>query len=323
MTEHQQKIVLVISSGMPVESVEGVQIAAAGAEIVTPRDNAEEISAAIPGAAALINCPRHLFTPELLRQAGNGLRWVHIGGAGIEQFLFPEFVESGITLTNGKIIQGPSVADHAMALLLSITRNIHRVVRGQTVRDMPRPLELRGKVMTVIGVGGIGMLIAERAHAFGMKITGVSPEYVAMTSFIEDILPPDRLHEALAASDVVVMAAPVTGASRRMMAAREFSAMKRGGIYVAVSRGVPTDTEALADALNSGHLSAAGLDVTDPEPLADDHPLRAMPNVVITPHIAGPSDHNRERSLALLKANAAQFVAGRPLYNIVDKKLGY
>ena len=92
---------------------------------------------------------------------------------------------------------------------------------------------------------------------------------------------------------------------------------------MAVSRGVPTDTEALADALNSGHLSAAGLDVTDPEPLADDHPLRAMPNVVITPHIAGPSDHNRERSLALLKANAAQFVAGRPLYNIVDKKLGY
>jgi len=323
MTKQSKRIVLVTSTGMPAEWVESVRTAAVGAEVVTPRDNAEEISAAIPGADALINCPRHLFTPELLRQAGNNLQWVHIGGAGIEEFLIPEFVESDITLTNGKIIQGPSVADHAMALLLSITRNIHRVVRGQTVREMPRPLELRGKVMTVIGVGGIGMLIAERAHAFGMKVIAVSPDYVAMTSFIEDFLPPERLHEALEKSDVVVMAAPVTGASRRMMGQAEFSAMKQGGIYVAVSRGVPTDTNALVEALQNGHLAAAGLDVTDPEPLPDDHPLRAMPNVVITPHIAGPSDHNRERSLVLLKANAAQFVAGRPLYNVVDKKLGY
>jgi phosphoglycerate dehydrogenase-like enzyme len=131
------------------------------------------------------------------------------------------------------------------------------------------------------------------------------------------------LHEALAKSDVVVMAAPVTDASRKMMGREEFKAMKQGSIFVAVSRGVPTETEALVEALESGHLAAAGLDVTDPEPLADDHPLRTMPNVVITPHIAGPSDHNRERSLTLLKANTAQFVAGRPLYNIVDKKLGY
>ena len=323
MTKQSKRIVLVTSTGMPPEWVEGVRTAAAGAEIVTPRDNAEEISAAIPGADALINCPRHIFTAELMRQAGNNLQWVHIGGAGIEEFLIPEFVESGITLTNGKIIQGPSVADHAMALLLSITRNIHRVVRGQQVRDMPRPMELRGKVMTVIGVGGIGMLVAERAHAFGMKVIGVSPDYVAMTSFIEDFLPPERLHEALEKSDVVVMAAPATGASRKMMAAAEFSAIKQGGIYIAVSRGVPTDTDALVEALQSGKLSAAGLDVTDPEPLPDDHPLRAMPNVVITPHIAGPSDHNRVRSLTLLKANVAQFVAGGTLYNIVDKKLGY
>ena len=323
MTKQSKRIVLVTSTGMPVEWVEGVRTAAAGAEIITPRDNAEEISAAISGADALINCPRHLFTAELLRQAGNNLQWVHIGGAGIEEFLIPEFIESSITLTNGKILQGPSVADHAMALLLSITRNIHRVVRGQTVREMPRPLELRGKVMTVIGVGGIGMLIAERAHAFGMKVIGVSPDYVAMTSFIEDFLPPERLHEALEKSDVVVMAAPVTGASRKMMASAEFNSMKQDSIYVAVSRGVPTDTDALVEALQSGKLSAAGLDVTDPEPLPDDHPLRAMSNVVITPHIAGPSDHNRERSLALLKANAAQFVAGRPLHNVVDKKLGY
>ncbi len=188
---------------------------------------------------------------------------------------------------------------------------------------MPRPLELRGKRLVTVGTGGIGMLVAERAVAFGMKVVGVNPDYVPMLSSFERVVPPEQLLEVLPEADVVVVAAPHTPASRRMFGRAQFEAMKPTAYFIAVSRGQLFDTEALTEALQSGQIAGAGIDVTDPEPLAEDHPLRQMRNVVITPHIAGLSEHNRERSFALIRANLERFVGGLPLYNVVDKALGY
>ena len=316
------RILLVISRGFPHEWADEIDAEMPGAEFVRAADNAEAIDRAVPGVDAMINCPRPLFSAELLRRAGNNLRWIHLGGAGCEEYLIPELVNSPITLTIGKILQGPPVADHAMALLLALTCRLNLVLRGRS-HDIPRPIELHDKTLIVIGVGGVGMLIAERARAFGMKVIGVDAAYVPMLSIVEAVHPPERLIEVLPEADAVIMAAPRTAASHRMMGGDEFAAMKRSAYFINVSRGATVDTEALVAALRAGALQGAGLDVTDPEPLPDDHPLRHMDNVVITPHIAGLSDHNRRRSFALIKENVQRFAAGRPLFNVVNKELGY
>lgn len=305
------------------EQVDEIKADIPAAGIVTAEDSADAIYDTVPGMNAMINCPRQIFSAEVLDRAGDSLRWIHVGGAGCAEFFIPRLVESNIVLTNGKIIQGPEAADHAMALLLSMTRNLHLVLRGKTGQSMPRPVELHGKTAVVIGLGGVGMLVAERARACGAKVIGVAADYAPMLSLFEKVYPPDRLREALAQGDVVVMAVPHTKASDRMMGSEQFAAMKPTAYYINVSRGATTDTEALTDALKAGRLQGAGLDVTDPEPLPEGHPLRHMDNVVLTPHIAGLSDHNRRRSFELIKANIERFVNNRPLINVVNKELGY
>ena len=105
------------------------------------------------------------------------MKWVHIGGAGVETFLFSEFVNSHIILTSGKLLQGPSVADHAIALLLAISRNLHLHIRKENLKNIKRPIELRGKTCGILGIGGIGFLVAERLKSFGMRIFGFDGEF--------------------------------------------------------------------------------------------------------------------------------------------------
>jgi phosphoglycerate dehydrogenase-like enzyme len=322
-TTTQPKILIVKSTGFSQSQCDEVAQTFTTAEFVFPDDTADAIASALPGVHAIINCPRPLFGPQILAGAGNHLKWIHVGGAGCEQFLISELVNSEVTLTNGKIIQGPEVADHAFALLLCLTRNIHLVERGQSVREMPRPIELYDKTLAVIGAGGIGLLVAERSRAFGMDVIAITPEFVPMLPSIRKFCPPDRMHEVLGEADVVVMAAPHTKDSYQMMARTEFQAMKKSAIYISVSRGANTDTEALVEALQNGEIAAAGLDVTDPEPLPEEHPLRQLQNVVLTPHIAGPSDQNRKRSFDLIIDNIGRFINGHHLYNIVDKQRGW
>jgi len=317
------KVLFVVGAPLPDDYVETIRMENENLDIVTCTDDRDSIIENLPGAEGLIGCPRHHFGADLIQAAGNSLRWVHVGGAGCDEFLIPELVDSEITLTNGKIIQGPEVSDHAMGLALCLSRNIHLSIKGLAVRDMPRPIELRRKTMVVIGAGGIGYLVAEKANAFGMRVLAVTPEYLEMASFIDKFYTVEQLHEALSEGDFVVMAAPKTADSYQMMGREEFSVMKNSAFYISVSRGGCTDTEALVEALKEGQLAGAGLDVTDPEPLAQDHPLRDMDNVVITPHIAGPSDKNRARTFELIRQNLLQFGRRKPLYNPVDKRLGY
>jgi phosphoglycerate dehydrogenase-like enzyme len=316
----QPRILIVTHPGFPESLVDEIRAATPSAEYVTAPD--EKVLERADRLDALIGCPRRMFTDELLDKTGSTLRWVHATGAGVEEFMIPRFIESDIVFTNGRIIQGPEVADHAMALLLALTRNLHLVLRGHA-GPMPRPIELRGKTVLVVGLGGIGMLVAERAAAFAMRVLGVNPEPVPMLRMIERVYPRDRLAEALPDADAVVVAAPVTGLTLGMFGRQEFALMKPTAYFIAVSRGRLTCTDALAEALREKRVAGAGLDVTDPEPLVHDHPLRAMPNVIITPHIAGHSDHNRQRSFELVKTNVDRFIRGLPLLNIVDKRLGY
>ncbi len=262
-------------------------------------------------------------------QAGKKLRWVHSTSAGVENTVWiPELKDSDIVLTNAKIFQGPEIADHAFGLLLTLTRNLkhynRRMDEGweRITPELPI-IELRRKTMLIVGLGGIGTQIAQRASAFDMRVLAVDPKDIPLMHIVERVVRPDQLHEVLPQADVVVSSVPHTPASEGMFGEKEFALMKDGVYFVNVSRGKVVQTEALVEALRSGKVLAAGLDVTNPEPLPKGHPLWKMKNVIITPHIATVSVQSRTRLLELIRSNIERFVSGKPLLNVVNKAKGY
>lgn len=271
------------------------------------------------------------ITPEQVR-AAKKLKWVQVMSAGVENVLFlsgsNDLRDSQIIVTNNKIVQGPEIADHAMAMLLFLSRHLYDFYGNQQRQAWQPPnrfsgIELRGKTAVVIGVGGIGTQIATRANAFGMEVIGVDPEDKPFLPFLKVVVKPEQLDEVIPQADVVFISAPHTPRSHKMMGAREFSLMKKNSYFIAVSRGGLYDLDGLVKALDDKRLAGAGVDVTDPEPLPKGHPLWTFENVIITPHIAGRSDHDRERMVGTAKENLKRFVEGKPLVNVVNKQNGY
>ncbi|MDA2929340.1 D-2-hydroxyacid dehydrogenase [Acidobacteria bacterium AH-259-O06] len=270
------------------------------------------------------------ITPEQVR-AGKKLRWVQTMSAGVERILHlsggTDLRDSDIILTNNQIVQGPEIADHAMAMLLTLTRDIDTFLEHKRLelwQGRPYPgVELNGRTAVIIGVGGIGTQIAFRAWAHGMTVIGVDPEDMPYMPIIKKVVKPDQLREVLPEADVVFVAAPHTPMSHKMMGPKEFELMKKDSYFIAVSRGGVYDLNALVAAIESSHLAGAGVDVTDPEPLPKGHPLWKCDNVIITPHIAGRSDKDRARMVETVKENIRRFVEGKPLVNVVAKQKGY
>jgi len=271
------------------------------------------------------------LTPELVR-AGKKLKWIQHYAAGVDDLMFPELADSDIVMTNSKIVQGPEIADHAFAMLLALTRKLNEIIPNHKKRvwDFGRyrerdnwPIELNGRTALVIGLGGIGMQVAQRAHAFGMKVIAIDPKDVPYILFVHASYRPDRLHELLPQADVIFVSAPLTASTHKMIGTAEFGRMKHGAYLIALSRGPIIDTDALVRALEDDRLAGAGLDVVDPEPLPKDHPLWKFENVILTPHMSGQSAKAWERRLELFKENARRFVTGAPLLHVVDKKKGY
>ena len=280
----------------------------------------------IVDADAVIGAP----TGELL-QKGKNVKWVQVMSAGVETVLHLSgssyLRDSDIVLTNNQIVQGPEIADHALALLLTLSRGLLKFERMRTDENwQPRPypgIELRGKTAVVVGVGGIGSQIALRAWAFGMTVIGVDPEDIPFSPFISRVVKPDMIDSVLPQADVLFISAPHTPQSHKMIGPKQFELLKQNAYFIAVSRGGTYDLNSLIKSLDSRRLSGAGVDVMDPEPLPKGNALWKFDNVVITPHIAGRSDMDRGRMVGTIQANIRRFIAGQPLINVVDKKKGY
>jgi phosphoglycerate dehydrogenase-like enzyme len=319
-----KKIMLVRSNGLRQEYIKEIIGLYGDSSFITADDRRDDIYSCASGINAIIGCPRSLMTAELIQIAGSSLEWIHHNGAGCETLFFDELVDREIVLTNGRIIQGPEVADHAFALLLTLTRNMPHYIRNPFEVAPSRPLELKGKTALIIGGGGgIGMLISERASVFGMNVIAVDDDYVNLTSFIQRAVLSENLLDTLPDADVVFMAAPLTPVTVGSINKNTLKQFKHGSYFINISRGQTVVTEDLVSALKSGLLRGVGLDVTDPEPLPADHILRHLHNVVLTPHIAGLSDRNHQRSFNLITDNISRYIKGLPLINIVDKRLHY
>ena len=258
---------------------------------------------------------------------GDKLRWVQTTGAGVDATLFPEFVESDVLLTSAKGTVGVHLAEHAMALLLGLTRGIATAIRKPSW-DQRMPIrnaawDLVGLTMGIVGLGGTGSDLAERAHGFGMRIIAVDPEVVEVPNHVEVCWKMDRFYDLLERSDVVAVCAPLTAETEGMFDEQAFARMRRHALLINVTRGKIVDEQALMAALKNGGIGGAGLDVTPQEPLPEAHPLWRMENVIVTPHAAGGSPNRTDRTVDLFCENLRRLLAGEPLLSVIDKRKGY
>jgi phosphoglycerate dehydrogenase-like enzyme len=268
-------------------------------------------------------------TPEFLR-AAKRLRWVQSRSAGVERVLaIPELRDRDeVVLTNFRAVHGPVIADHVFGLLLTLTRDLAAANDakrdGKWVREPKlERIGLEGRTMLVVGLGGIGTEIARRASGFGMRVIATRRGDDRAPDFVERVGKPNELLAMLPEADVVAIAVPLTSETQGMFGPEAFAAMRKGSYLINIARGQVVSTDALVEALQSGHLGGAGLDVTDPEPLPAGHVLWSLPNVVITAHVAGDAELTDQRAGAIELENLRRFGAGDPLLNVVDKKAGY
>lgn len=266
-------------------------------------------------------------------KSASSLRWIHSTSAGVENYLFPELVQSDVMLTNAKGCFAPCIAEHTFGLLFGLTRNIGGQIRNMSQGKwqgvpMDSVFEMKGLTMGIVGLGGIGSQVARRARAMDMHVIAVDimPKYKEQIGDICDevrLVQDNGLAWLLPRSDVILISAPHTKVSEGMIGAEQFGMMKKSAYFINVCRGKLVKTTALLNALKSGQIAGAGLDVTDPEPLPPDHELWTLPNVIITPHISARSPHNLVRLSEVFVENVKRYVNGYPLLNMVDKELGF
>jgi len=272
------------------------------------------------------------FTSRLTARAldaAPALRWVHSPAAGVGSMLFPEMKASSVILTNSRGMNAGAVAEHALMLILALARRLPEAVRAQDARrwisnDLSGLPMLRGRTLGIVGLGAIGCELARMAAGLGMVVIGTRREIDApMPEGVTEALDPGALPELLARADVVVLAAPLTEETRGLIGAHELGLMKPSAWLVNVARGKLVREQALVEALAAGVIAGAALDVVEHEPLARSSPLWGMPNVLITPHVAGFREDYWEAATELFAENLDRHLRGEQPANIVDKLAGY
>ena len=263
--------------------------------------------------------------------AAKRVRWVAVMSAGVEACLGkPALEKPGITVTNMRAVVGPVMAEHTIALMFALSRSLQVSIGRQATGEGwnrnfagSQPQALTGKTLLVAGLGGIGLEVAKRAHALGMKVIGTrnssreGPDYVSRVGLADEL--PAMIGEA----DVVVAALPLVPATTHLFDAKMFARMKKTAYFISVGRGGSVVTDDLVAALNAGTIAGAGLDVTDPEPLPKDHPLWKAKNIIISPHMSALSDLGQAARMLILKEQVRRFANGDKLLSVVDFKKGY
>lgn len=283
------------------------------------------IHAAVAAEVLVVTDFRTALLDRLL-PAASGLRWVHATSAGVDAVLGSrELRRNELPLTNARGIFDRPIAEHVLAMMLAFCKDLPETVRLQAKRTWRhRETErLEGKRLLVVGAGGIGRAVARLAAAAGLEVTGCGnnpreddPDF----GYLHGV---EQFHELLSRADFTVAATPLTAETRGLFDQAAFAAMRRGSRFINVGRGALVRTEALVEALQSGHLGGAALDVFEQEPLPYDHPLWAMPQVIVTPHMAGDVIGWRAALGRQFADNFLRWQRGEPLQNRVDKARGY
>ncbi len=254
------------------------------------------------------------------------LRWIQSSAAGLDHCLTPEVVASDILVTSASGVFADAVAEQTLALLLGLLRRLPTFFRNQQQKMFERcpTRDLHGATVGIVGFGGNGRRIAELLSAFRTKIvaTDMFPPR-ELPDHVKAVWPADQLDRLLEGSDIVILTLPLNARTRGLINRQRLFRMKPGSILINVARGPIVVEKDLVEALQSGHLWAAGLDVTEIEPLPEGSPLWDLPNVLLTPHVGAQSARRSDLVTELFAANLQRFFSGQPLLNLVDKELGF
>ena len=295
-----------------------------------PRAKLIEVSTAKPRQIAAADATIGVCSAEVLAQAKQ-LQWIQWMAVGVDRCVQqPLLHERHLLLTNLQHTMGPSMAEHVLGMMLALSRHFDYFlkeqqqahwVKGQSTT--PQLVDLDGKTVLVVGLGGIGMEVARRAHALGMRVIATrasgrdGPDYVSYVGL------PDELLKLASDADFVVNCAPLTPQTTGIFNREFFATLKPGAYFISVGRGPSTVTADLIAALGSGRLAGAGLDVVDPEPLPADSPLWHLPSVIITPHVSANTTVSKEQRNLVLVENLRRYTAGEQMISVVDIERGY
>jgi phosphoglycerate dehydrogenase-like enzyme len=311
---------------------------------ITRATSREDFEAVIAGAEIIFS-----WAPgEAAMAKASQLRWLHAPAAGVGAYLTPSFRKSGAIITNSRGAHAIPISEHVLGMLIALTRRLRAAIVEQTTTRMRRenwwvgshvPDELHGKTLGLFGYGAIGREVARRAQGFGMKIVALrrnpkavpdwDPELLRALGLpmeeprLDDVMGSDEFPRFLGQSDAVVVCAALTPETQGAFHAKAFARMKHGALFLNVGRGKIVREEDLVEAVRSGHLGGAALDVFESEPLPEASPLYTLENVILTPHVSGLSHGFWPRAMALFRANLVRYAGGLPLLNRVDPERGY
>lgn len=263
--------------------------------------------------------------------AAEQLRWIQASSAGVEWMRrVPALLErDDVVVTNMRGAHAATIAEHLFAMLLTFTRGLREFAEFQAREEWARGrlggklMAIKGLTMGIVGFGNIGRAIARRAHGFEMRVLAVDAQPVPPGEGVEEVWPLARLDDLCRESDVLAIACPITPETEGLIGPAQIALLKPGAFIMAMSRGGIVDEPALIEALQTGHLAGAGLDVTRVEPLPPGDPLWKAPNLIITPHNSAASRLTQDLVWSIFEENLGRFERGEPLLNVVDKRLGY
>jgi len=290
--------------------------------------NSAETFQAAAQASVLLNWSGSL---ELFRNVFGmcpHLLWVHSRSVGLERTLFPELIESPVPLTSSIGVFSASLGEFTLAAILYFAKDFRRMIRNQAagVWEAFDVTPVSGQTVGIVGYGDIGRAIASRVRPLGMSVLAVKrhpSSSRAADPLVDLVYGPERRTEMISRCDYVVVAAPLTAETRGMVGAQEFAAMKSTAVVINVGRGPIIDEPALLDALRTGRIKGAALDVFDREPLPPAHPFYKLENVLLSPHCADHTPDWLDQAMELFIAQYERFRKSEPLVNVVNKKLGY
>ena len=316
---------VVVRQGRP-EQLAEYQAMAPGVEIVMVESLEQARKEAVDAQAVLGFCDGEILANS------PGLFWIQVFGAGVESCVaYPAMHQGNRLLTNAQKIGSVGLAEHAIAMMMMLARGLDVYHANQLKGEWQQQaglersdhMELEGRTLLVVGLGGIGTGVAKRGHGLGMHVIAIRNSRREGPDYVEYVGLPGELNELAARADVVINTAPLTDETRGIFNTAFFHAMQPEAFFISVGRGGSTVTDDLVAALSSASIAGAGLDVTDPEPLPAGHPLWTMPRVLISPHTAGRSDKGRDRLYLMVKENLRRYVNGEAMLSVVDIERGY
>ncbi len=295
-------------------------IRACGPEVEVRVVRRDEAGPHLPDAEVLLSW----MVPDGWVEQARRLRWVHVTSAGVDHLLGGALWRSEVVITNSRGVHATPLAEHVLGWLLMFARNLHVHLHHQRQRRWQREEggQLSGSTVGILGLGSVGQEVARLCKACGARVVGMRrrPEPVA---YVDRVVGPEGLREVLEESDYVVLALPLVPSTRGLVGREQLAWMKPDAVLVNVGRGGLVDEGALVEALRAGRLRGAALDTFACEPLPPESPLWELPNVLMSPHVAGSFRGYMDRVVAVFCDNLTRYLAGEPLRNVVDREAGY